>query len=376
MWPFREFAARGSEFGNHRADVLPVRALLSRKTAATPDGEPMEDLLMRAATVIAVALATFSSFPLTAQQQDTTPQQQAAPAQQTVPPAQQTTPTTAPDNQPAQSGAASQGSSSSTQASPAANGSSSSATGTMAAPIQLAPVKGELVGKLDSTSAKTGDSVVVKTRDDVKTADGTDIPKGSKLVGHVTGVQARGEGKENAQIAIKFDHAELKSGQSLPIESVIESVGSTESDSAQNSGGGSFGPPSGSSSLPGSGAGNSPSNGNMNGSNNNSAANAPRPNETPGGSTQSSTQSGTASANGNAPAPGSIVAKSGNVAIRMTSIPGILLANNISGQPFSNASGMLLGARRDIKLDGGTKVVLEVAMAPGGSASGPGAMNR
>jgi hypothetical protein len=242
----------------------------------------------------------------------------------------------------------------------------------MAAPIQLAPVKGELVGKLDSTSAKTGDSVVVKTRDDVKTADGTDIPKGSKLVGHVTGVQARGEGKENAQIAIKFDHAELKSGQSLPIESVIESVGSMESDSAQNSGGGSFAPPSGSSSLPGSGAGNSPSNGNMNGSNNNSAANAPRPNETPGGSTQS----GTASANGNAPAPGSIVAKSGNVAIRMTSIPGILLANNISGQPFSNASGMLLGARRDIKLDGGTKVVLEVAMAPGGSASGPGAMNR
>jgi hypothetical protein len=242
----------------------------------------------------------------------------------------------------------------------------------MAAPIQLAPVNGELVGNLDSTSAKTGDSVVVKTDKDVKTSDGTDIPKGSKLVGHVTGVQARGEGKENAQIAIKFDHAELKGGQSLPIESVIESVGSTQSDSAQNSGGGSFGPPSGSSSMPASGAGNSPSNGNMNGSNSNSAANAPRPNETTGGSTQSEA----ASPNGSTPAPGSIVAKSGNVAIRMTSIPGVLLANNISGQPFSNASGMLLGARRDIKLDGGTKVGLAVATAPGAPASGPGAMNR
>jgi len=326
---------------------------------------------MRAATIIAVALATFSSFPLIAQQQDTTPQQQAAPAQQTAPPAQQTTPTAVPDNQPAQNGAASQGSRSSTQASPGANGASSSSAGTMAAPIQLAPVNGELVGKLDSTSAKTGDSVVVKTDKDVKTADGTDIPKGSKLVGHVTGVQARGEGKENAQIAIKFDHAELKGGQSLPIESVIESVGATDSDSAQNNGGGSFGPPSGSSPMPGSGAGNSPSSGNMNGSNSNSAANAPRPNETAG----ASTQSGTASASGT-PAPGSIVAKSGNVAIRMTSIPGVLLANNISGQPFSNASGMLLGARRDIKLDGGTKVGLAVATAPGGPASGPGAMNR
>lgn len=343
---------------------------------------------MRAATVVAVALATFSSFPLTAQQQDTTPQQQTAPAQQTTPPAQQTTPTAVPDSPPAQNGATSQGSSSSTQASPSTQTSpsapSNGAASTMAAPIQLAPVSGELVGKLDSTSAKTGDSVVVKTKDDVKTADGTDIPKGSKLVGTVTGVQARGEGKENAQIAIKFDHAELKGGQSLPIQSVIESVGSTESNPAQNNGGGSFGPPSGSSSTPSSGAGSSPSSGNMNGSNNtgsnNSMATAPQPNgSASNGSTSGSMQSGTAPANGT-PAPGSIVAKSGNVAIRMTSIPGVLLANNISGQPFSNASGMLLGARQDIKLDGGTKVGLTVATAPGGPAkgpaNGPGSMNR
>ena len=306
MWPFREFAARGSEFGNHRADVLPVRALLSRKTAATPNGERMEDLLDESGYRYCSGTCHLFKFSPTAQQQDTTPQQQTAPAQQTAPPAQQTTPTAAPDNQPAQSGAASQGSSSSTQASPAANGSSSSAAGTMAAPIQLAPVKGELVGKLDSTSAKTGDSVVVKTRDDVKTADGTDIPKGSKLVGHVTGVQARGEGKENAQIAIKFDHAELKSGQSLPIESVIESVGSTESDSAQNSGGGSFGPPLGSSSLPGeAGAGNSPSNGNMNGSNSNSAANAGRgPNRLRVDQRNHQRSQVPRSAKWNAPAPG------------------------------------------------------------------------
>ena len=74
-----------------------------------------------------------------------------------------------------------------------------------------------------------------------------------------------------------------------------------------------------------------------------------------------------------APAPGSIVARNGNVAIRTTSVPGVLLANDIHGLPFSNASGMLLGARRDVRLDGGTRFVLAVAMAPQGAGSG---MNR
>jgi hypothetical protein len=75
------------------------------------------------------------------------------------------------------------------------------------------------------------------------------------------------------------------------------------------------------------------------------------------------------SASGNA-APGSIIARNGNVAIRTTSVPGILLANDIHGLPFSNASGMLLGARRDVHLDGGTRIVLAVAMAPQGAGSG------
>ena len=70
------------------------------------------------------------------------------------------------------------------------------------------------------------------------------------------------------------------------------------------------------------------------------------------------------------PAPGSIVARNGNVAIRTTSIPGLLLANDIHGLPFSNASGMLLGARRDVHLDGGTRLVLAVAMAPQSGGSG------
>ena len=74
--------------------------------------------------------------------------------------------------------------------------------------------------------------------------------------------------------------------------------------------------------------------------------------------------------NSGMPAPGTIVARQGNVAIRTTSIPGVLLANDINGLPFSNASGLLLGARRDIQLAGGTQMVVAVAAAPQGAGSG------
>ena len=154
---------------------------------------------MKAATVIAVALATFSSFPSTAQQQPAQQQQQ-QPMQQQQPTQQ---PTQQQDQQMQQ---------------PAATGSNAQAQQNAAnmqaraSADQLKPVTGELVSKLDSKSAKQGDSVVVKTSEDLKFPGGAEIPRGSKLVGHVTNVQARGDGKENSQIAIQFDRAEVTEG--------------------------------------------------------------------------------------------------------------------------------------------------------------------
>jgi hypothetical protein len=88
----------------------------------------------------------------------------------------------------------------------------------------MSPVSGELIGKVDSKTAKTGDSVVVQTKTSVKTADGTEIPKGSKLVGHVMASRAS-VGGENSQVALQFDHVELKGGQSVPVaHSEIESI--------------------------------------------------------------------------------------------------------------------------------------------------------
>ena len=301
---------------------------------------------MKAATVIAVALATFSSFPSTAQQQPAQQQQQQQPMQQ-QPPAQQQEPQM--------------------QQPPATNSSSQAQQGAgnmqaSAAAAQLKPVTGELVNKLDSKSAKQGDSVVVKTSEDLKFPGGTDIPKGSKLVGHVTNVQARGEGKENSQIAIQFDRAEVKGGQDMAIESVIQSLSPAAGSGGAMDNGvpGNYGTPA-SPNTPSGATSSAPS---MNGSS--SSTNRP------GMASNTTAQPGATDQNTNSgvPAPGSIVARNGNVAIRTTAIPGVLLANDINGLPFSNASGMLLGARRDIHLDGGTQMVVAVAAAPQGGAGG------
>ena len=321
----------------------------------------MEDLLIKAATLVAVGLATISSFPGTAQQQDSSPQQLQQPAGQQIPPV---APTATPQN-PEQSG-------SNASLSPAA--------------AQLKPVAGELVDKLDSKSAKQGDSVVVKTEENLQISEGTEIPRGSKLIGHVTNVQARGEGHENSQIAIQFDRAEIKGGQSLPIESVIQSVApaaGSEGMSGVSNPPGSYGSSAASSNVPtgpmgstagamgsATGAGSS-----ANGAMNPNTMSDRTGNDRAGMASNSTIQPGSAEQNTTGPtasnaAPGSIVARNGNVAIRTTSVPGVLLANDIHGLPFSNASGMLLGARRDVHLDGGTRVVLAVAMAPQSNGSG------
>lgn len=71
------------------------------------------------------------------------------------------------------------------------------------------------------------------------------------------------------------------------------------------------------------------------------------------------------------PAAGTIVARNGNIAISTTSVPGVLLANNAPGQQdprMAQASSILLGAKKDVQLDGGTPVVVGVSADNSGGA--------
>lgn len=216
----------------------------------------------------------------------------------------------------------------------------------------LSPVTGALESKLDSKTAKPGDSVVLKTTAKTVMANGTVIPKGSKIVGHVTGVQQHGQQDPNGQVTLQFDQAQLKGGENLPILSTIQSVSPAES-SADASG-----------SMPmASAPAAMPSGGTSGGGSGSSGSQASRPVQEPqeGAMAQSGGQS-------SRPAPGTTVAHQGNIVVRTTAVPGIFVAANADGLPFSNASGALICARSDVHLDGGTKIELAVAEnGPGNS---------
>jgi hypothetical protein len=220
----------------------------------------------------------------------------------------------------------------------------SSSASPAAATAEMSPVNGELVSKLDSKTAKTGDSVVVQTKKGIKTPDGTEIPKGSKVVGHVIAVRPSQSG-QNSQMALVFDRVELKGGKAMPVHSQIQSISPPEG-AASASGSPSPSAPNGASGAGGGAA------------------------QQSGGAAQSTGGAGPASAANGGPAPGTLVGENGAIAIRTTSIPGVLVANNAPGQQdprMADASSILLGARGDIDLDGGTVIVVGIAPT---SASG------
>jgi hypothetical protein len=309
----------------------------------------MEDLPMKTGTALVATLFALTSLSLLGQQSPPDSQPSTPATQQNSPPGTQPE-QPVPDNQP--STPAEKPNSSPTERPSPASPASSPETATAA--VEMRPVHTQLVSKLDTQTAKTGDDVVVETKAAVKTADGTEIPKGSKLMGHVVAVQPS-TGGTNSQVALQFDQAELKGGKNLPIHSEIQSIEPPGGETAASQPSGmDRGVPSGP--TAGMASATSPS-----GSASGSAPNTGTPGAMPEGSGMGNA----------APAAGTVVGKTGNITIKTTSVPGVLLANNSSGQQdprLAQASGILLGSKKDVKLEGGTEMTLAVATVPGGGA--------
>jgi hypothetical protein len=164
----------------------------------------MEDIRMKTATLVAVAIATLASIPLLAQQTDATGEQRAAAT---------AAETHVSDSAHAGAQASADPRGVEADGSTAADGSRGTVGfGDEAASHawEMSSVSGELQNKLDSMTAKVGDGVVLKTTERVYTSDGTVIPRGSRLVGHVIQVQAHDKDHANSQMGIAFDRAELK----------------------------------------------------------------------------------------------------------------------------------------------------------------------
>ena len=77
---------------------------------------------------------------------------------------------------------------------------------------------------LNTRTAKVGDTVQARTVKPAKLADGTMIPKGTKLIGRVAVVQSKQDGNGKSTVAIAFDKLEMKNGSSLPIKGQILAI--------------------------------------------------------------------------------------------------------------------------------------------------------
>jgi hypothetical protein len=88
----------------------------------------------------------------------------------------------------------------------------------------LTAVPVEMASKVDTKNAVPGQEVTVRTLQEEHLADGTDLPRGTKLLGHVVQVKPGGQEQGSAILTLTFDRAEVKAGQNLNVRAVIRAV--------------------------------------------------------------------------------------------------------------------------------------------------------
>ena len=82
---------------------------------------------------------------------------------------------------------------------------------------------------IDSKKCKPGEPVTAHTTEPVKSGGKTIIPKGTKMVGHVTQASARANGEADSAVGIVFDKAVMKNGQEMPMNLAIQALGAASS---------------------------------------------------------------------------------------------------------------------------------------------------
>ena len=81
----------------------------------------------------------------------------------------------------------------------------------------------ELQNTIDARRARVGDQVALKTTQAIKSGGRTVVPKGARLLGHVTEVAQQSKGNGESRVGIVFDRLERGSLE-LPISATISSI--------------------------------------------------------------------------------------------------------------------------------------------------------
>ena len=97
-------------------------------------------------------------------------------------------------------------------------------------------VNATLSQPVDARKNKPGDQVTARTTEAVKSEGRVVIPRGSKLIGHVTRCKARSAEEKESELGILFDKAILKSGQRIPLNVTIQALAAAQSATSASAG--------------------------------------------------------------------------------------------------------------------------------------------
>jgi hypothetical protein len=89
-------------------------------------------------------------------------------------------------------------------------------------------LNGVLSDTVDARKCKPGDPVKAKTSEDVKAGGVVVIPRGAKLIGHVTEAQPAAKAGEQARLGLVFDRADLKDGRQIPLHTTFYALAAPE----------------------------------------------------------------------------------------------------------------------------------------------------
>jgi hypothetical protein len=78
---------------------------------------------------------------------------------------------------------------------------------------------------VDAKKAKSGDEIQAKATQAVLSQGKVVIPKGSRILGHVTHATPRTNDQQPSQLGVVFDHAILKDGTQVPLSVSLQALG-------------------------------------------------------------------------------------------------------------------------------------------------------
>lgn len=91
--------------------------------------------------------------------------------------------------------------------------------------VQMVNVTANLEKTIDAKKSKAGDSIAAKSTEEATLSNGTKVPVGSVLTGHIDSISPS-EKKSDSVLVLTFDKLAIKNGPEIPVKTVVVKVSS------------------------------------------------------------------------------------------------------------------------------------------------------